>query len=60
MFDLEARNNKIRENGKLTRQKRANQTCKTFKFKIDYKNLNKKQKEIWLLKKAPKRVLLIF
>ena len=35
MFDLEARNNKIRENGKLTRQKRVNQTCKTFKFKID-------------------------
>ena len=47
MFDLEARNNKIRENGKLTRQKRANQTCKTFKFKIDKSHLRKDQIE-WL------------
>ena len=45
MFDLEARNNKIRENGKLTRQKRANQTCKTFKFKIDKSHLRKDQIE---------------
>ena len=47
MFDLEARNNKIRENGKLTRQKHANQTCKTFKFKIDKSHLIKDQIE-WL------------
>lgn len=39
------RNKKIRENGKATRLKRANQTCKSFKFKIDYLNCNKKQKE---------------
>lgn len=47
MFDLKARNNKIRENGKLTRQKRVNQTCKTFKFKIDKSHLRKDQIE-WL------------
>ena len=39
------RNKKIRENGKATRLKHANQTCKSFIFKIDYFNCNKKQQE---------------
>ena len=39
------RNKLIRENGLKTRMKRAKQICKTFKFKIDYNNLNKQQKE---------------
>ena len=33
------------ENGLKTRMKRAKQICKTFRFKIDYNNLNKQQKE---------------
>ena len=39
------RNKLIRENGLKTRIKRAKQICKTFRFKIDYNNLNKQQKE---------------
>ena len=39
------RNKLIRENGFKTRMKRAKQICKTFRFKIDYDNLNKQQKE---------------
>ena len=39
------RNELIRQNGLATRMKRANQICKTFKFKIDYRNLNRQQKE---------------
>ena len=39
------RNKLIRENGLKTRMKRAKQICKTFRFKIDYDNLNKQQKE---------------
>ena len=39
------RNKLIRENGLKTRMKRAKQICKTFRFKIDYNNLNKRQKE---------------
>ena len=39
------RNKLIGENGFKTRMKRAKQICKTFKFKIDYDNLNKQQKE---------------
>ena len=39
------RNKLIRENGLNTRMKRAKQICKTFRFKIDYNNLNKQQKE---------------
>ena len=39
------RNKLIKENGLKTRMKRAKQICKTFKFKIDYNNLNKQQKE---------------
>lgn len=39
------RNKIIKENGIKTRMKRAKQICKTFKFKIDYNNLNKQQKE---------------
>ena len=35
------RNKLIRENGLKTRMKRAKQICKTFRFKIDYDNLNK-------------------
>ena len=39
------RNKLIGENGFKTRMKRAKQICKTFRFKIDYNNLNKQQKE---------------
>ena len=39
------RNKHIRENGFKTRMKRAKQICKTFRFKMDYNNLNKQQKE---------------
>ena len=39
------RNKLIGENGLKTRMKRAKQICKTFRFKIDYNNLNKQQKE---------------
>ena len=39
------RNKLIGENGLRTRQKRMSQICKTFRFKIDYNNLNLKQKE---------------
>ena len=39
------RNKLIKENGLKTRMKRAKQICKTFRFKIDYNNLNKQQKE---------------
>ena len=48
MFNKEQileRNKLIRENGLKTRMKRAKQICKTFRFKIDYNNLNKQQKE---------------
>ena len=39
------RNKLIGENGLKTRMKRAKQICKTFRFKIDYDNLNQQQKE---------------
>jgi len=39
------RNKLIGENGLKTRMKRTKQICKTFRFKIDYNNLNKQQKE---------------
>ena len=39
------RNKLIGENGFKTRMKRAKQICKTFRFKIDYNNLNLQQKE---------------
>ena len=39
------RNKLIRENGKQTREKRKTQICKTFRFKIDWNRLNKRQKE---------------
>ena len=39
------RNKLIGENGLKTRMKRVKQTCKTFRFKIDYDNLNQQQKE---------------
>ena len=39
------RNKLIGLNGLQTRQKRLMQSCKTFKFKIDYNNLNLQQKE---------------
>ena len=42
---ISERNRLIGENGLRTRMKRAKQICKTFKFKIDYKNLNTEQKE---------------
>lgn len=39
------RNKLIGDNGRKTRLKRAKQICKTFKFKIDWDNLNLSQKE---------------
>ena len=39
------RNKLIGDNGRKTRLKRAKQICKTFKFKIDWDNLNLNQKE---------------
>ena len=39
------RNKLIADNGRQTRMKRAKQICKTFKFKIDWDNLNLNQKE---------------
>ena len=39
------RNKLIGKNGLKTRMKRAKQICKTFRFKIDYNNLNQQQKE---------------
>ena len=42
---ISERNRLIGENGKKTRIKRMSQVCKTFKFKVDYDNLNAKQKE---------------
>ena len=39
------RNKLIADNGRQTRMKRAKQICKTFKFKIDWDNLNLVQKE---------------
>lgn len=39
------RNRLIGENGLKTRMKRTKQKCVTFKFKIDYSNCNKQQKE---------------
>lgn len=39
------RNKLIKENGLKTRMKRMTQQCKTFRFKIDYDNLNSRQKE---------------
>ena len=42
---ISERNRLIGENGLRTRMKRAKQICKTFRFKIDYKNLNAEQKE---------------
>ena len=39
------RNKLIVENGKLTREKRKTQICKTFKFKVDLNRLNNRQKE---------------
>ena len=39
------RNKLIGDNGRKTRIRRAKQICKTFKFKIDWDNLNLNQKE---------------
>ena len=39
------RNKLIGENGKHTRDKRKAQICKTFRFKIDWNRLNKRQNE---------------
>ena len=39
------RNKLISNNGRQTRMKRSKQICKTFKFKIDWDNLNLNQKE---------------
>lgn len=42
---ISERNRLIGENGLRTCMKRTKQICKTFRFKIDYKNLNAEQKE---------------
>ena len=42
---ISERNRRIGKNSLHTRMKRAKQICKTFRFKIDYKNLNAEQKE---------------
>ena len=42
MSSIKDRNNKIREAGIATRARRANQTCKTFKFKIPTNRISKK------------------
>ena len=39
------RNKLIAENSRHTREKRKTQICKTFRFKIDWNRLNKRQKE---------------
>ena len=39
------RNKLIGENGRHTREKRKAQICKTFRFKVDWNRLNKRQKE---------------
>ena len=39
------RNKLIGENSKQTRAKRKTQICKTFRIKIDWDRLNKRQKE---------------
>ena len=39
------RNKLIGENGRHTREKRKTQICKTFRFKLDWDRLHKRQKE---------------
>ena len=39
-----AKNNKIREQGKKTREKRKSQTCRVFLVKIDFSHLNEEEK----------------
>lgn len=45
MSNIQARNNLISENGKATRLKRLSQVCKSFKFKVDKRNINLHQQE---------------
>ena len=40
-----AKNNRIREQGKLTREKRKSQVCRVYRVKIDISHLNEGQKE---------------
>ena len=44
MSYIKERNRKIAENRKLTKHRHMSMLCKTFKFKIDYRHLNKDQK----------------
>ena len=39
------KNKKISDTLAATRAKRKTQSCKTFRFKIDWNNLNRKEKE---------------
>lgn len=39
-----AKNDRIREQGRLTRQKRTNQVCKVYRVKIDFSHLNAAQR----------------
>ncbi|MBQ3397269.1 MAG: hypothetical protein IJG51_00085, partial [Synergistaceae bacterium] len=40
-----AKNNRIRENGKETREKRKSQACRVYRVKIDISHLNEAQRE---------------
>ena len=40
-----AKNSRIREHGKQTREKRKSQVCRVYQLKIDFSHLNKAQKE---------------
>ena len=39
------KNNRIREKGKETREKRKSQVCRVYRVKIDFSHLNEAQKE---------------
>ena len=40
-----AKNNRIREKGKETRERRKSQICRVYRVKIDISHLNEAQKE---------------
>ncbi|MBR1438009.1 MAG: hypothetical protein IJ587_05670, partial [Synergistaceae bacterium] len=39
-----AKNNRIREQGRQTREKRKNQICRVYRVKIDFSHLNNMQR----------------
>ena len=39
-----AKNNRIREQGKLTKEKRKRQVCRVYRVKLDISHLNEAQK----------------